>query len=274
MPESSAVPIPGSSKVKACCAAAYEQDWVRILLGDSYHPGGPAMTRRLADKCDVRPGMRILDLASGTGDSALLLAEEYGADVTGLDRSPALARHAAIRALDARLANRVRFVVGDAESLPFASDSFDTLICECAFCTFPDKAAAAAEMARVLGRGGRVGISDMTVDAPVIGYEFTSLVAWVSCIAGAQTMTGYRDLLAEAGLQVEAPEEHREALLELLDRIEPRLLAAAILRPSAFPVLETAEVKKWMAASRRAVASGAAGYCLLSAGKLGHPDID
>lgn len=240
-----------------------------MLLGDSYHPGGPAMTRRLADRCDVRPGMRVLDLASGTGDTALRLAKEYGADVTGLDRSPALVRHASTRALNARLANRVRFVVGDAESLPFASDSFDTLICECAFCTFPDKAAAAAQMARVLRRGGRVGISDVTADGPV--FELSGLVGWICCIGGAQTMTGYRDLLAEAGLQVGDREEHREALLELLARVEPRLLAAAILRPPAFPILDTAEVKKWTAVARRAITSGAVGYCLLTAGKPGHP---
>lgn len=264
--------MPGSSEVKACCAAVYEQDWVRMLLGDSYHPGGPAMTRRLADRCDVGPGMRVLDLASGTGDSALLLAEEYGADITGIDRSPTLAGRAATRASDVGLADRVRFVVGDAESLPFASDSFDILICECAFCTFPDKAAAAAEMARVLGCGGRVGISDMTVDGPV--FELSGLMGWISCIAGAQTMTGYRDLLAQAGLRVDHREEHQEALLELIDRVEPRLLAAAILTPPGFPTLDTAEVKKWTAVARRAIASGAVGYCLLSAGKPGHPGID
>jgi arsenite methyltransferase len=273
MPEGSAVPLADSSEVKACCAAAYEQDWVRKLLGDSYHPGGPATTRRLADMVDVSPGMRVLDLASGTGDTALLLAAQYGADVTGIDRSAALTKHATGRALDACLANRVRFVVGDAESLPFASDAFDILICECAFCTFPDKATAALEMARVLRTGGRVAIGDITVDAPMFGYEFTSLAAWVSCIAGAQTMTGYCDLLAAAGLQVEDGEERREALLELLDRVEPRLLATAILRPPAFPVLDTAEVKKWVAVARQAVASGSVGYCLVSAQKHGHSGI-
>ncbi len=216
--------------------------------------------------------MRVLDLASGTGDTALLLAAEYGADVTGIDRSAALAKHATDRAVDACVANRVRFAVGDAEFLPFASNSFDIVICECAFCTFPDKAAATSEMVRVLRSGGRVGISDMTVDTAVPPLELSGLVGWVSCIAGARTMTGYCDLLAAAALQLEGREEHPEALLELLDRVEPRLVAAAILTPPEFPALDTAQVKKWMAVARRALASGSVGYCLLSAHKPGHPD--
>ncbi len=268
-PKGPGVVLADFAQIKSCCAAAYEQKWVRELLGESYHPGGPALTRRLAERVDLRPGMRVLDLASGTGDTALLLAADYGAHVAGIDRSAGLTKHATDRAFDAGAANRVRFVVGDAESLPFASESFDIVICECAFCTFPDKAAAASEMVRVLRSGGRVGISDMTVDTAVPGFELAGLAGWVSCIAGAQTMTGYCELLAEAGLQVEAGEQRRDALLELLDRVEPRLLAAAILRPPAFPVLGTAEVKKWMALAREAVASGSVGYCLLSARKPG-----
>lgn len=80
-------------------------------------------------------------------------------------------------------------------------------------------------------------------------------------------MTGYSELLAAAGLQVEDGEERPEALLELLDRVEPRLLAAAILRPPAFPVLDKAEVHRWMAVARQAIAAGYAGYCLLTAQK-------
>ena len=55
---------------------------------------------------------------------------------------------------------KVRFHLGDAERLPLPDNTFDALVCECAFCTFPDKATAAAEFARVLRPGGRVGIAD------------------------------------------------------------------------------------------------------------------
>ena len=47
-------------ELKSCCAALYEKDWVRLLLGNSYHPGGLALTERLGQLLSLRPGMRIL----------------------------------------------------------------------------------------------------------------------------------------------------------------------------------------------------------------------
>ena len=62
------------------------------------------------------------------------------------------------------LAEQVRFHHGDAEELPLPDGCFDAVICECALCVFPDKATAAAEMARVLRPGGRLGLTDITAD--------------------------------------------------------------------------------------------------------------
>jgi ubiquinone/menaquinone biosynthesis C-methylase UbiE len=55
------------------------------------------------------------------------------------------------------------FRQGNAESLPFKDGGFDAVISECSFCIFTDKAKTAGEMARVLGRGGRLGMTDVTV---------------------------------------------------------------------------------------------------------------
>ncbi|WP_206686163.1 SAM-dependent methyltransferase [Kribbella qitaiheensis] len=75
--------------LKGCCAASYSSDLVALLLGDSYHPGGLALTRRLADGAGIQPGNQVLDVASGRGTSALLVAREYGANVAGVDLSTA-----------------------------------------------------------------------------------------------------------------------------------------------------------------------------------------
>jgi arsenite methyltransferase len=56
-----------SEDLKACCVAAYSSDAVALLLGDSYHPGGTALTRRLADALGLIPGSRVLDIVSGRG---------------------------------------------------------------------------------------------------------------------------------------------------------------------------------------------------------------
>ncbi len=64
------------AELKGCCAAAYGQDAVALLLGASYHPGGRALTERLADALDLRAGHRVVDVAAGPGTTARWLAAE------------------------------------------------------------------------------------------------------------------------------------------------------------------------------------------------------
>jgi arsenite methyltransferase len=150
-----------ASEVKACCAAAYEQDAVALILGESYHPGGLDLTRRLAHAVALRPGERVLDVASGPGTTAFLLASEFGVEVDGIDLGEGAVASANTTAAQRGVQTQVRFHPGDAERIPVPDQSVDVVFCECAFCTFPDKATAAAEMARVLKPGGRVGITDV-----------------------------------------------------------------------------------------------------------------
>ncbi|MGH3265364.1 MAG: methyltransferase type 11, partial [Trebonia sp.] len=63
---------PDPADIKACCTAAYGSDAVALLLGDAYHPGGQALTRRLAGILGLSPGQRVADVASGPGATALL----------------------------------------------------------------------------------------------------------------------------------------------------------------------------------------------------------
>ncbi len=84
-------------------------------------------------------------------------------------------------------------------ALTFEDASFDAVICECAFCTFPDKERAAAEFARVLRPGGRVGLSDLTRTGP-LPDELEGLLAWVACIADARPVEEYAHFLTAAGI--------------------------------------------------------------------------
>src|SRR5215207_1807134 len=211
-------PASTPEQTKACCAATYGSDVVALLLGDSYHPGGPALTRHLADRLGLRAGDRVLDVASGRGASALLLAAEYGVDVTGVDLSEANVALAAGAVQGAGLDARARFRVGDAERLPVQARSVDAVVCECAFCTFPDKATAAAELARVLRSGGRLGITDVTVDPDRLPRELTGLGAWIACVADARPLDEYAALLGAAGLTVTHTERHDAAIAAMLDQ--------------------------------------------------------
>jgi SAM-dependent methyltransferase len=256
-------------QIKSCCAAAYGQDAVALVLGESYHPGGLALTRRLADSLGLRTGQRAADIAAGPGATARLLAAEYDVTVDGVDLGESTVERARAATEAAGLSARVRFHLGDAERLPLPDTTFDALVCECAFCTFPGKATAAAEFARVLRPGGRVGITDVTVAETSLPEELTTLAAWVACIADARPLTAYSQILAGAGLHTVRTEAHDHALTRMIDQIEARL---SVLRMTAADRLAAAAVDvdavlRYTALARQAVADGILGYALIIAEK-------
>jgi ubiquinone/menaquinone biosynthesis C-methylase UbiE len=220
---------PASTEIlKQCCAKLYESDLAKILLGDSFHPGGLRLTERLGSLLQLSPESRVLDVASGKGTSAFFLAERFGCHVVGVDYGSQNVAKANELADTKGLASRVHFERGDAERLPFPNASFDAVLCECAFCTFPDKAAAAREFARVLRLNGQVGLSDLA-RAPVLPKELNSLLAWIACIADAQSVESYAERLRFADLEVGNVELHNEALAEMVQQIRMKLLGAEIM---------------------------------------------
>ena len=261
-------PPPATAEVKACCAAAYSRDAVALVLGESYHPGGRALTRRLASTLGLRPGWRVVDVASGPGTTARLLAAEYGVTVDGVELGESTVERARSAADEAGLSSRVRFHRGDAERLPLADAIAEAVVCECAFCTFPDKAVAAAEFARVLRPGGRAGITDVTVEDG-LPEELRTMAAWVACIADARPAAQYSDILTNAGLVIVSIEEHDGAIARMIEQIEARL---TVLRMSAAGSLAAAgvdldAVMRYTALARQAVADGLIGYRMLVARK-------
>jgi hypothetical protein len=266
---SAPIPPTTAADTKACCAAAYGSDVVALLLGESYHPGGLGLTRQLADQLHLRRGDRVLDVASGRGTTALLLTGEYHADVTGVDLSPPNVALASDAARSAGLADQVRFQVGDAERLPVEDADFDAAVCECAFCTFPDKVTAAAELARVLRPGGRLGITDVTVDPTRLPPELSGLNARIACVADARPVNEYTDILAAAGLILTRTERHDAAIAAMLDQIEARL---TLVRMTARDQAEALGVDfdrapTLIATARAAIDDGAIGYALITAQK-------
>ncbi|MDP9396763.1 MAG: methyltransferase domain-containing protein [Actinomycetota bacterium] len=263
-------PSPQAAReAKACCAAAYSHDVVRLVLGESYHPGGLSLTRRLAGLIGLAAGARVLDVASGPGATALLLAREHGVQVDGVDLAAASVARASQAASSAGLAAQVRFTRGDAERISFEDGTFDAVISECAFCTFPDKPTAAAELARVLRPGGRVGISDVTVDRDRLSPELGSLAGWVACIADARPAEEYAAILAGAGLRTVLVERHDRALVAMVEQVEGRLVALRLVAGTSPSLAEVDwdDVLRLTRLARQAVADGIAGYALLVAEK-------
>ncbi len=254
---------PDGTDIKACCAAAYQRDAVALILGESYHPGGLELTRRLGRCIGLQPRERVLDVASGPGSTAFLLAEEFGVAVEGVDLGERAVAGATALAAQRGLSDRVRFHMGDAERLPLDDGSVDAVVCECAFCTFPDKPTAAAEMARVLRRGGRVGITDVVVDRGRLDAELQSLAGWVACLADARPAEEYTALLEGAGLRVTFREDHDQALARMIEQIDARLVAFRMAKVPGLEGVDFEVARERTALAARAVREGVAGYSLL-----------
>ena len=151
-----------SQEIKQCCARLYESDAAKMLLGESFHPGGFKLTERLGGLLQLGLERRVLDVACGKGTSAIFLTQRFGCEVIGIDYSGQNVDQANQSAAVKGLGSKLRFQHADADALPFPDASFDAIICECAFWTFPDKSLAARELAKVLRAGGRFGLSDLT----------------------------------------------------------------------------------------------------------------
>ena len=258
--------------VKSCCANLYASDAARLLLGESFHPGGTRLTDRLADLLGIDAGMRVLDVAAGPGTSAIHLALRYGCHVVGTDLSADNMVKATERARAAGIADRVAFEVADAESLDLSGGSFDAVICECAFCTFPDKSAAARGFVRALRPGGRVGISDLTRHGD-LAPELEGLLAWVACIADALSPDEYVSQLRDAGFYVDCVEPHDEALVEMVEGIREKLLGARFLVELgrlSLPGIDLDAGRSMARSALNSVREGKLGYAIMCATKPAH----
>ncbi len=119
------------------------------------------MSELLCEAVDLRPGQRILDVATGSGNTALAAARRSG-EVTGIDYVPALLDRGRERAAAERL--EVVFREGDAEDIPFPDASFDVVLSTVGVMFAPDQEKAAGELLRVCRPGGKIGLANWTPD--------------------------------------------------------------------------------------------------------------
>ena len=132
--------------VKSCCAAVYQSDFARLLLGESFHPGGMKLTERLGTLLELGPTSRVLDVASGNGESAIFLAQRFGCEVVGIDFGAEAVVEASRRATAAGVAHLATFAQGDAEQIDYPDAAFHAVICECASISSNTRLSAARSM--------------------------------------------------------------------------------------------------------------------------------
>ncbi len=150
---------------------------------------------------ELEPGETVLDLGSGAGIDALIAARAVGPSgkVIGIDMTPEMVHSAADNARAAGV-DHVEFREGRLERLPVADASVDAVTSNCVINLVPNKRAVFAEISRVLRPGGRLVVSDIVLDGELPDSVRDSVMAYVGCVAGAETRSRYFEMLAEAGL--------------------------------------------------------------------------
>lgn len=155
----------------------------------------------LCEAADLRGGARVLDVATGSGNTALAAARRK-CEVIGLDYVPALLERARERAAAERL--KVEFREGDAEALPFRDGEFDAVLSTFGVMFAPDQRRAARELLRVCRPGGCIALASWTPGG-FVGQWFQLAARHAPPPPGVPsplawgTEEGLRELLGDAG---------------------------------------------------------------------------
>jgi len=166
------------------------------------HLGGKDATQRLLGMCHLGATSQVLDVGCGGGNTACLIAEQYGSLVKGIDISEVMIDSAKARARRLGLEDKVDFRVADVFELPFEDESFDVVILESVLTPLPgDKSEALGEVVRVLRVGGLIGVNESTVDASA-PEEWLALLDEHPAIYGYFTPQKLRSLFERSNLHV------------------------------------------------------------------------
>ena len=150
---------------------------------------------------DLKEGQRVLDLGSGGGIDVILSAKRVGTTgvAFGLDMTDEMLSLAQKNAADAKVNNAI-FLKGTIENVPLPDSSIDVVISNCVINLSTDKPAVLGEIARVLKPGGHVAVSDVVSEDRLSHEERVERGSFTGCIAGALSVTEYREGLEAVGL--------------------------------------------------------------------------
>ncbi|HVF03085.1 MAG TPA: class I SAM-dependent methyltransferase [Rubrobacteraceae bacterium] len=129
------------------------------------------MGELLCEAVDVHAGDKVLDVATGSGNTAISAARRF-CDATGIDYVPELIDHARKRAEVEGM--EITFDVGDAEALPYPDASFDVVLSTLGVMFAPDQEKVAEELLRICRPGGKIGLANWTPEG-FIGNMFRTL---------------------------------------------------------------------------------------------------
>lgn len=170
---------------------------IQSEMGSTKHMGGQEATDRILRLCKIKNGAKILEVGCGVGLTTRHIANKYDVEIVGIDISRKMVSKAKERNRNIRNA---RFLVADAQKLPFKDNTFDIVFTESVIAFVPDKQKAIKEFKRVTKKGGYIGLNEVTwaKDPPKGLSEYLAMTVGDAKMLKKE---GYAKLLKDAKLK-------------------------------------------------------------------------
>ncbi len=160
----------------------------------------------LAERAGIGKGSRVIDFCAGLGGPARYLAHRYGADVTGIELTPARVKGAEVLTRQVGLQDRVRVIEGNVMWVPLPDASADVVISQEALLHVPDKERTLAEAFRILKPGGRLVFTDWVAHRSL--SEADRKLMWQGmAVTGLFSLPAYAELIRKVGFNVYSTED-------------------------------------------------------------------
>ena len=168
---------------------------------DQDHYGGLAATDELAKTARIGKGSRVADFCAGLGGTVRYLAHRYGADVTGIELTPARVAGAEELTRRVGLQESARVIEGNVLEVPLADASMDAVVSQEAFCHVPNLKRALVEAFRILRKDGRLAFTDWIANEPLTPDD--AQLMWDGMvIQPLRSISDYRHLVENSGFRV------------------------------------------------------------------------
>lgn len=160
------------------------------------------MTLKVTGTLGLRPGEHLLDAGCGPGETAVLLARDVGARVTGITLSAFEIKRARERAAAQGVGDLVTFEYGDYTALSYPDESFDAVLALESLQNAPDLEQALRELYRVLRPGGRISFSDFSLESAAEPRRLATFMSTLK-LPRLPTLQEWLEYVSDAGFQIE-----------------------------------------------------------------------
>ncbi len=172
-----------------------------LFAHDQDHYGGLAANDALAALAHIGPNSRVADFCAGLGGPARYLAHRYGADVTGIELTPARVAGALDLTRRVGLQDRVRIIEGDVMNAPLPDGSMDAVISQEALLHVPDLGRTLSQAHRVLRPGGRLAFTNWVAHRPLAPAD-RELMWQGMAVQPLNSLADHAEILQRAGFAV------------------------------------------------------------------------